>query len=360
MSAPRNTQLDGWRAFAVLGVMWLHWAPREWRGALPFEIGLYFFLTLTGFLITRVLLRDRDAGEKLQKPWRKMATRHFLKRRAIRILIPCYAAMAFAWICAAPDMRAHPWVYLTHVSNLHMAYLPDYPSGTAHYWTLAIQMQFYFLWPLLIFFSPRRMLAPLLTGFVMLAPLSRWVLLHHFPEIPHPGAISTCAADYFAVGALLALAMERGMQPGDCRVRIAGWIAFASYVILYCLDEADRSVPGLRHFQQTFVSILFAALISATLHGFTGPLGRILEHPVAQHIGRISYGLYLFHTTVPLALGTVMPILWHPVFEHPTFHGPLLGVRLIFFALASWGVAWLCWRYLEQPLDRFRQPSRAA
>jgi peptidoglycan/LPS O-acetylase OafA/YrhL len=355
LSAPRNTQLDGWRAFAVLGVIWLHWAPREWRGPLPFEIGLYFFLTLTGFLITRVLLRDRDAGEKLHKPWRRMATRHFLKRRAIRILVPCYAAMAFAWICGAPDMRAHPLIYLTHLANFHIAFLPEYPAGTAHYWTLAIQMQFYLLWPLLIFFAPRRLLAPVLLVFVALAPLSRWVLLHYFPQVINPGAISTSAADYFGTGALLALAMERGMQPGDRRLGTAAWIAFACYVVLYCLDEADRPVPGLRHFQQTFVSIVFAGLISATLRGFSGGLGKILEHPAAQHIGRLSYGLYLFHTTIPLAVGKLMPFLWHPVFE-----GPLLAVRLIVFSFASWGAAWLCWRYLEQPLDRFRQHPRPA
>jgi peptidoglycan/LPS O-acetylase OafA/YrhL len=233
--------------------------------------------------------------------------------------------------------------------------MSGYPAGTAHYWTLAIQMQFYLLWPLLIFFAPRRLLGPLLLAFVALAPLSRWALYHHFPQVLNPGAFSTCAADYFGAGALLALAKERGMQPGDRRLGIAAWVAFAAYVTLYCFDQAGHPVPGLRHLQQTFVSIVFAGLISATLRGFSGPLGKALEHPAAQHIGRLSYGLYLFHNVIPLALGMVMPFLWHPVFE-----GPLLAVRLVAFALASWGMAWLCWRYLEQPLDRFRQHSRAA
>ena len=339
----------------MLGVIWLHWAPAEWRLPLPFEIGLYFFLTLTGFLITRVLLRDRDAGEKLHKPWRKMAIRHFLKRRAIRILIPCYAAMLFGWIVGAPDLRAHPLIYLSHLANFHIAFMDGYPSGTAHYWTLAIQMQFYLLWPLLIFFAPRRLLGPLLLAFVALAPISRWVLLHYFPQVHNPGAFSTCATDYFGAGALLALAMERGMQPGDRRLGIFAWIAFVCYVTLYCFDQAGRTIAGLGHFQQTFVSIVFAGLISATLRGFSGPLGKVLEHPAAQHIGRLSYGLYLFHNVMPLALGMVMPFLWHPAIT-----GPLVAVRLVAFALASWGVAWLCWRYLEQPLDRFRQPARAA
>ena len=353
MSTPRNTQLDGWRAFAVLGVIWLHWAPREWRGAVPFEIGLYFFLTLTGFLITRILLREKSAGEASGSPWRATAYRGFQKRRALRILIPCYAAMLFAWIFGAEDLRAHPLYYLTHTVNFHIAFLPQYPSGTAHYWTLAIQVQFYLLWPLLVFLAPRRWLPPLLLGFVALAPLSRWLLLHHFPQVINPGAISTSTADYFGTGALLALAMDRGMKAGDRRLGIAAWIAFAGYAVLYCFDEAGRPIPGLRHFQQTLLSLAFAGLISATLRGFSGRLGKVLEHPAAQHVGKLSYGLYLFHTAIPLALGKLLPFLWHPVFQ-----GPLLAVRLAAFALASWGVAWLCWRYLEQGLDRFRSPDR--
>jgi peptidoglycan/LPS O-acetylase OafA/YrhL len=64
-------------------------------------------------------------------------------------------------------------------------------------------------------------------------------------------------------------------------------------------------------------------------------------------VGRLSYGLYLFHTPMPLALGFVLPFLWQPVFD-----GPLLGVRLAVFGLASWAAAWLCWRYLEQPAGK--------
>lgn len=89
LNSGRNTQLDGWRAFAVLGVMWPHWAPPAWRGGIPFEIGLFYFLTLTGFLITRILLRARLAGEAGQGAWQRAAVEDFMKRRFARILIPC-------------------------------------------------------------------------------------------------------------------------------------------------------------------------------------------------------------------------------------------------------------------------------
>lgn len=353
MAATRNTQLDGWRAFAVVGVMWFHWLP-ELRGPFPFEIGLFFFLTLTGFLITRILLRERAAGEAAGGSWRRRAYRGFQHRRLARILTPCYVAMLFAILVGAPDIRSHPLLYFGHVSNFHMAMMEGWPSGTAHYWTLAIQMQFYLFWPLLVFLAPRRLLGWLFAGCVLLAPLSRFVLERWFPEIQHVQAVTTSAFDYFGVGALLALAFERGVREGDRCIAIAGWLAFSAYAVIYAFNEAGRSLPGCGIFQQTFLAVAFAGLISTTLAGFRGRRRWLLDHPAVQHIGRLSYGLYLFHTPVPLFLGHVLPFLWHPVFD-----GPLLGVRIAVFALASWGVAWLCWRWLEGP-DRLRFPRLAA
>lgn len=353
MAATRNTQLDGWRAFAVAGVMWFHWVP-ELRGPFPFEIGLFFFLTLTGFLITRILLRERAAGEAAGGRWRWRAYRGFQHRRLTRILAPCYAAMLFAIVVGAPDIRAHPLAYFAHVSNFHMAMMDGWPSGTAHYWTLAIQMQFYLLWPLLVFFAPRRWLGPLFGCAVLLAPLSRHLIGRWFPEIHHMQAVSVCALDYFGAGALLALAFEHGVKEGDRRITLAGRIAFVVYAVIYAFNEAGRPLPGCGIFQQTFLAVAFAGLISATLAGFRGKRRRVLDHPAVQHVGRLSYGLYLFHTPVPLLLGHVLPFLWFPVFD-----GPLLFVRIAVFALVSWGAAWLCWRWLEGP-ERLRFPRLAA
>jgi peptidoglycan/LPS O-acetylase OafA/YrhL len=187
-----------------------------------------------------------------------------------------------------------------------------------------------------------------------MAPLSRFVIASRFPEIHHPGAITSSAMDYFGIGALLALALDRGMKPGDKRLKMTGLLAFAGYVWLYTLQELGREVPWLCYIQQTLLAVVFAGLISSTLAGFQGWLGRMLDHPATQHVGRLSYGFYLFHTTVPLFLGLLLPWLWHPIFE-----GPLLIVRLLVFALVSWGIAWLCWRWLEGPA-RWRVPRLAA
>ena len=330
--------------------MWQHWVPANWRGPWPFEIGLFFFLTLTGFLITRILLHERTAAESGGKSWRVRAYLHFQKRRLIRILLPCYAAMLFAIAVGAPDIREYVFYYFGHISNFHMAFMAGWPSGTAHYWTLALQVQYYLFWPLVVFLSPRKLLGPVFLAFVVLAPLSRVILAQGFPEVHHSEAITATAMDYFGVGALLALALERGMQAGDKRLTRAAWLAFAGYAVSYSCNVMERPLAGFCYVQQTLVSVAFAGLISATLAGFSGVREKILDHPAVQHVGRLSFGLYLFHTPVPLFLGFVLPWLW-------LLTGPWQVLRLAVFGLTSWGLAWLCWRYLE---TRTAQPNTHA
>jgi peptidoglycan/LPS O-acetylase OafA/YrhL len=297
-------------------------------------------------------LRERAACESAGGKWRTKAYLNFQKRRMTRILVPCYAAMLFAVLVGAPDIRHHWPAYFGHWSNFHMAFMEGWPSGTAHYWTLALQVQFYLLWPLVVFLTPWKRLAAVCGLCVALAPVSRMVLERGFPEIHHSQAITPTALDYFGTGALLALALERGMQPGNSSLRRAAWLAFAGYAVLYSFSELKQPVEGFRYIQQTLVSVAFAGLISATLAGFGGWLGKVLDHPAVQHIGRLSFGLYLFHTPVPLFLGYVLPWLWHPFFS-----GPWLLLRLAVFGLTSWGIAWLCWRFLETGAAR---PSRHA
>lgn len=342
LAGTRNTQLDGWRAFAVLGVMVHHWVPAVWRGPLPFEIGLFFFLTLTGFLITRILLRDRATGEGGGGAWR---LRHFIdfeKRRMVRILIPCYAAMLFAIAVGAPDIRQHFLAYFGHWSNFHMAGMKGWPSGTAHYWTLAIQIQFYLIWPLLVFFSPKRWLTGIFMACIAVAPLSRMILARNFPEIHHAEAITFTALDYFGSGALLALALDRGMKVGDLRLKYLAWLAFAGYAFIYIYQIYRNPLAGWGYVQQTLVAIAFAGLISSTLAGFGGVIGWLLDHPAVQFVGKLSFGLYLFHTPVPLFLGWLCPWLWGDWFV-----GYWQIFRIMAFALTSFGLAYLCWKHLE-------------
>jgi peptidoglycan/LPS O-acetylase OafA/YrhL len=343
VAAQRNQQLDGWRAFAVVGVMWVHWSPRPWHNSLPFELGLFYFLTLTGFLLTRILLRERTIGEASPGKWRWSCYFRFQKRRMTRILVPCYAAMLFAIAVGAQDIRQHPFAYFLHWANFHIAYLPDWPPGTSHYWTLAVQVQFYLVWPLVVLLVPRRWLGTAMLACVAMAPISRYIIETWFLKIIHDQAIPSESMDYFGCGALLALAMERGMPADDRRLRVGAWLAFAGYAILYVFLDFGRPVPVLEYFKQTLISIAFAGLIAASMAGFHGIAGKILEHPAVQRVAQLSFGLYLFHTPVPLLVGFVLPWLWAPALQN--FPGELLKVSV--FSVFAWCCAVLSWKYLE-------------
>lgn len=345
MAGARVTQLDGWRGIAVIGVMIVHWFPAGWRGGVPFEIGLFFFLTLTGFLITRILLSAREVSETTGKPWRPRVTADFLTRRFSRILLPCYAAMLLAWLLGAPDIRAHPWLYALHLSNFHMAVSPQWPAGTAPFWSLAMQVQFYLAWPFVVFLLPRRWLPWFFTACVITAPVLRWIIARDFPGVPHSQAITPTALDYFGAGALLAWLLEKEKQAPDFPVfRLATWLGFAGYAVIYTFQKTSGPLPSWGCVQQTFLSVGFAGLIARTLLGIGGGIGKLLDHPVIQHIGKLSYGLYLFHALAPMIAGRLVPFLWHAPLETALFLP-----RVAVFALISWGLAWLCWRWLEGP-----------
>jgi peptidoglycan/LPS O-acetylase OafA/YrhL len=341
-ASKRNPELDGLRAFGVAGVMWLHWAPKHWVGWFPFELGLFFFLTLTGYLITRSLLDDASRYPSTDPAWREMAFLSFIKRRMARILLPCYAAMAFALVVGAPDIRAHPWWYVAHLSNFHIAFLEAWPSGTAHYWTLAIQVQFYLAWPWVVWLSPPKRRVSLMIAIASVAVLSRLVMDQWLPVIRHPEAIPFAALDYLSIGGLLAVLQSRGIDAGDGNLGRAAWLAFGVYLVLYAFNESGHRVPVLWPVGQTCLAVAMIGLISASMKGIRGVTGVVLRSRPVQHIGKISYGLYLFHTPVPLFLGHTFSLLWDE--RHPELMVPL---RLVVFALVSWLLAWLCWWFLE-------------
>jgi len=342
--AGRATQIDGLRAFAMLGVACVHWLPREMRGWVPFELGLFFFLVLTGYLITGVLLRERDRGETSGVAWKAYGLKNFQVRRGLRILAPYYAAAAFALVLGARDIREAWGWYLTHTSNLHMA-VHGWADFTSHFWTLAVQQQFYVLWPFVIWWVPRRWLVPLLIVFSAIAPAYRLFDTALEKTFVLPDLLPLAACDYLGLGSLLGLAVHRGMPLSHPVLRHAGVAAFICYTVLYGLQEAGHPVPVLRVFQQTFLAVACCGLIAVSSVGFGGWRAAVLDHPAIQHLGKLSYGLYLFHNLAPLAAGWIFPWLWNGNFEH----GVGFVIRLGVFALISWALAWLCWRLLEVP-----------
>ncbi len=342
----RIAQIDGLRGLAFLGVAWLHWTPAPWHGPVPWEIGLFLFFVLSGFLVTRNLLAARDrapnAGGHLA------AARKFLGRRQLRLLAPYYAALAAAFLLGAGDIRQCPLWYLLHLVNFHIAFDGTWPGGIAHFWTLSVQQQYYLAWPWLILFLPRRALRPALVAITLVGPLWRLAKPITSQWFVDPSMLPFTAFDYLGCGSLLGLIVHEGINPANRRFALAGWLAFGAYATLYACWRTGHGIPYLSSFQQFFLAIAFGVLTVFAHHGIGGRIGHFLSHPVLLRVGTYSYGLYLFHNLAPLLAGKIAPYLWHPA-----LHDPLATLlRLPVYAALAWAMAAVCHRWIEIPLAK--------
>lgn len=346
----RAQQLDGLRCLAVVGVICHHWIPQEWRQWVPTEIGLYFFFTLTGFLITGGLLRDRDRGEAGDKSWRAAALAVFASRRGLRIYLPYFTAVIAAVLLNAGDVRAAWLWYVLPITHTHILLTGVWPSGVSHFWTLAIQIQFYLLWPFVVYFPPQRWLGWIFAGCAVATVAGRFALAYSPTGMDGMLLRGWPNLDLFACGALLAWQYHRRPALQLPWLKWIGWLAAIGWGYSYVLWLTKHESPAWGCLQNLFFAIASTALIHACLKCIHGPIGKLLECAVFQHIGRLSYSLYLWHNLVPIMLGWAAPFLWKGVFTDEL--APLY--RFPFFALTSWAVAWLAWRWTEQPFERKR------
>jgi len=334
----------------MVAICWDHWCPKTWPRIFPFEIFLFFFLVLTGYLITGSLLRERDRKEARGGSWKLEALKSYQIRRGLRILAPYYAAIILAWIVRAPDMHAAFGWYFFHLSNIHMAMLDHWPSGTNHFWSLAIQQQFYLIWPFVIWFLPKKWLAFAILVFAAIGPASRYCHDDFLPWFSRPEILTWSAFDYFGLGGLLALAVHHGMSLESPVLRWVSIIGLAGYLGIFGSHALGWPTYGLRPVQQTFLSAALCGFIAAGSVGFRGHLGQFLVNPGLQRIGQVSYGIYLFHNLAPLLTGKILFFLWLGWFD--SVYGEI--IRIPVFAAVTWALTLASWRWIESPLQGVR------
>src|SRR5689334_6993090 len=163
-------QLDALRALAVLAVMVHHFLPVD-RFIPPDYITLGFlavrlFFVLSGFLITGILLSYRSDT-------RDNALRRFYLRRVLRIFPIYYLTLFIALALQVRAIQLGAFWHLTYLSNYVAPFHPEWMGPASHFWTLAVEEQFYFVWPFIVLFVPRKYLAGTIIGTIALALLFR-------------------------------------------------------------------------------------------------------------------------------------------------------------------------------------------
>jgi peptidoglycan/LPS O-acetylase OafA/YrhL len=375
----RVPDLDGLRGVAILLVVLYHLTAPVWaleRLGYPFTqadwcvafalyggwAGVDLFFVLSGFLITGILLRAKG---------RPGYYRNFYLRRALRIM-PLYYAVLLARVLLA--RTSVPWLAVDHAECLsHAAFLGNFwrcyaeatgrpfdTGGLQVYWSLAIEEQFYLVWPLVVALTPREWLKWVCGAGVVLALGCRWGLTASGANYWLPYALTPCRMDALLFGALVALAATGGSPPAALARR--GWLLLAVFgvataaIVVKCSGPFHH-VRVMAAFGYTAYAGLFAAVVLLVVAG--QPAGwRVLRSRPLRLIGAHSYAIYLVHFPFVLFGNYLMIKAWPVLHPLAGAIGTSLPVFALYFAFvlgASLLLARITWVVIERPFLKLKE-----
>jgi peptidoglycan/LPS O-acetylase OafA/YrhL len=286
--------LDGLRAVAVGLVIFAHAAEGRWF--IPGDLGVSTFFVLSGFLITWLLLAEFDSTGAI-------SLRGFYLRRTLRIFPAYYTFLVLSymadWVLDARWPLGLTLSALTYTVNYYNALTHTHAGTIAHAWSLAVEEQFYLLWPLgfslLVRFGRRVLARTLAASIVLVLGWRSWLYLSGLGDAAYVYNAFDTRFDNLAVGCLLAVtASTRPVQQGAALVARYGWMPLVTVLLV-----AWSRLNGWQdyHYSVGFTvnAVLLAVLVVQLMQLSAHPLWRWLGHPTARFLGAISYPLYLYH-----------------------------------------------------------------
>jgi peptidoglycan/LPS O-acetylase OafA/YrhL len=314
--------------------------------ALQGTAGVDLFFVLSGFLITRILLRTRERPNYL---------RNFYARRVLRIFPLYYLTLAFVFFFMIPvllDGRAEhlkiasqqPWLWL-YGSNIAQSFFDvTWRAGNinlSHFWSLAVEEHFYLVWPFLVLMLRPARLLGVCVGLLVSALVLR-LLFMGAGMVDAAYVFTGSRADALALGSALAiLAHERGIAALRPLARRTLVVSIGAMALLAALRLRAHPwwATALTH---SIYPLIFAALLILALTDTRRQfVTRWLEGRLLGFMGRYSYGLYVWHALmVPAFVALIPPVMLQQVFGSRigglvAFYFLCLGISCV-AALLSW------------------------
>lgn len=347
-----SVQLDGLRFFAVFAVMFAHWLQwdlpnQPWVMKLPFVHGVLLFFVLSGFLITRIILKNKAANAGVPG-FRGRFLKNFYIRRALRIF-PIYYGLLILLLVINFDKIAEyaPWLF-TYTINIYQAIKCDYLGPFNHLWSLSVEEQFYLLWPLLLLLIPARRVL-LFIVLVIAISIGTKAGIFLFTDNWIAGGIFTISSMHaLAIGALLAWLMSVShplLKKLDNPAWLYGTAVVYVLAILFLRDKIDW-------YKEIFDDMLFAILSVLVIYRASAGRFRfgvkwVLENPVVAYGGKISYGMYLYHLFIPSLFYYYAPKIGLGISNKYTFFVALCCITYV--------LAHFSWVLIEKPLNSLKK-----
>lgn len=346
--------LDGLRAVAILAVLISHFFPDRSAIQRVFHwgrFGVMLFFVLSGFLITGLLLRGRDAVAS-GGVTRGQVFRAFVARRALRIAPIYYLVVLAGWgVGYGPIANLMPW-HLTYTGNIALTYFHKPLAQATHLWSLCVEEQFYLLWPIVVLFASVRRLAPIAVGLVVFSFGYEAVGALQGRSFEQTHLVLQGCMDALGLGALLATCSHRDQGGSNSAERLSFWAAllgaplfffaqgFRYQVGLPATDLLPYRIPGDLGIALMSVSLVYLATTTSS-----SLVRRSLELAPVRYIGRISYGIYLYHLfLIPIGRVVARSNEW-PEMERGL--DMFLGYTAISIVLAT-----ISWYVIESPINR--------
>ena len=335
-------QLEGLRALAALEILVHHYWPNSIRFDLSKgRMGVDLFFVLSGFLITRSLLKAREttadpAGVTFEK---------FQRRRLLRIIPPFYLTLALA--CYMPSERtiSLAW-HAGFLSNIYFVLEQRFVGCGGHLWALAIEQQFYWFWPVLVLWLPRRWVGgaafALVGGGILFRVLS-WIYAYTPMTI---NSLTPTAFEALGMGSALGVWLQ-GRE--ETPARFSPWMMGVGLIGLILWIPgffiSGEEGPGYVYLLLTLESaraLVLTWLIAQAVWGIPGWLGASLGSAPARVAGAWSYGIYLSHNFF-FGMFRAAP---HKL---PFLSGYDSQAALALLATVAWAAAG--YHFLEKPLN---------
>jgi peptidoglycan/LPS O-acetylase OafA/YrhL len=357
-------ELDGIRGLAILAVVIYHFADFSPVGGLQAAVwtvsklgwcGVDLFFVLSGFLITGVLIDTRECPEYFKS---------FYGRRMLRIFPLYYAFLLLYFHGALPLAHAlGKWPEITtEAEGWFWLYLQNWkavmgyePLNITHFWSLAVEEQFYLVWPAVVYFALRRRLLWICVGMAAMGLALRCIWQTH----PNGGTVLYMATvmrmDTLAFGALAAVLVRDGRfretlrgLVGAMTVVTGGGFA-ALFVVLFVTGRRnDQGAPYIRTWGYSLLAATFACLVIYCVlnAGTKNRVCVLMRSGVLTRLGKYSYCIYVVHMLIAYffkkAERTVAAMLG------PSFNIPLSCLTEVAGLAASFGVALISWNLLEK------------
>jgi len=352
-AAPRLRRMpgiDGLRAIAVAGVFLYH-AGVGWMPGGFFGVDVFF--VISGYLITSLLIAELDASGTVR-------LRRFWAGRARRQL-PALLLLLAVWLLVGAtlergklvELRGDALASIFYVANWrfifeHESYFAQFgrPPLLRHMWSLAVEEQFYLIWPPLFLLAARlrrRVLVPILVGLAALGSTAlMWALYTPGADTSRVFYGTDTRAAPLLVGVLLAFLWKPSSMP-KLRAPARNLLNTLSFAALGCVIYAFAEVHDYDEltYRGGFLALaLCAAVLLATIAHPQSALGRLLARPVPRWLGERSYGIYLWHWPVL--------VMSRPGIDVHLARGILIPLQATITVL----IAALSYRFVEQPIRR--------